>query len=157
MDWVGGVREDPARPLYYHYIKHLLLREKDAMSKRGASGVNRRLCKKGETVRSDTSCLTHTSLFFFTFSTHFLIISSCELQLSLSSKRYHLSARYQSQWIEALSASCCPADIWLHEINSVFRTVLVCFQETQETRQRPAPACDGRRANLKRERERVGS
>lgn len=36
---------------------------------------------------------------------------------------------------------------------SGFGTALGCFCKTQETRRRPALACDGRRANLKSRRE----
>lgn len=43
---------------------------------------------------------------------------------------------------------------WEQVEQSGFGTVLVCFCKTQETKQRPASACDGRRANLESGRER---
>lgn len=43
---------------------------------------------------------------------------------------------------------------WEKVEQSGFGKALVCFCKTQETRQRPALACDGRRANLKSRQER---
>lgn len=42
---------------------------------------------------------------------------------------------------------------WEKVEQSGFGTASVCFCKTQETRRRPAPACDGRRADLRSEQE----
>ena len=89
------------------------------------------------------------------FST-FLALSSYELQLphfiflEKDTDQFILLTRV----LVCLLLPCRYLASWEKIEQSGFGTALVCFFKTQETRQRPALACNGRRANLKSRHER---